>query len=170
MIEKITSYAMDASWIVKKEAIWTLSNIFVTGTDQHTMALVQFESLQPLAKVLSLENADQKVLCAALDGIERVLEVSERYNNLTFERIFAEYSGIEYLENLQEHPSDEVYNKTIKIIETYFQSEEQEDENLVPETTDDGTFGFGAPSPKQLFTDEPGRPAFEFSGQVSNRN
>jgi hypothetical protein len=74
------------------------------------------------------------------------------------------------LESLQEHPSDSVYKKTVKIIEAYFGAdEEQEDENLAPATTDSGTFGFGISSPKQLFgasTDGPA-PVFQFG--VSNR-
>jgi hypothetical protein len=133
------------------------------------MILVQNEALQPLAEVLALENGDATILCATLDAIERVLDVSDR-QGLTYGRIFDEYNGIESLESLQEHPSEDVYNKTIKIIETYFNTDEEEDENLAPETTDNGTFGFGAPSPKQLFAGNAPADTMTFSfGQVSNR-
>jgi hypothetical protein len=61
-----------------------------------------------------------------------------------------------------------VYKKTIKIIESYCGSEEEEDGNLAPTTTDSGTFGFGMSSPKQQFTGDGGPMTFSF-GEVSNR-
>jgi importin subunit alpha-1 len=172
VMQRLVENANQGAWETRKEALWTLSNVCTTGTDNHVMALIQCEGLQPLAEVLSLKNADATILCAALDAIERVLEVSDRHSNLEYGRIFDEYNGIDYLESLQEHPSDSVYKKTVKIIEAYFGAdEEQEDENLAPTTTDSGTFGFGISSPKQLFgaaaTDGPA-PVFQFGG-VSNR-
>jgi importin subunit alpha-1 len=166
VIEKITEYARNGSWEVKKEALWTIANCITTGTDDHTMMLVQCEALRPLAEVLALKNADATILCACLDAIEHVLDVSER-QGLTYGRVFDEYQGIESLESLQEHPSEEVYNKTIKIIETHFNAEEEEDENLAPTTTDNGSFAFGVPSPKQLFS-TPAEP-MTFSFGQSNR-
>jgi hypothetical protein len=170
VLQKIIEYARNGSWEIKKEALWTLSNCFTTGSDDHAMSLVQNEALQPLAEVLALKNGDATVLCATLDAIERVLEVSDR-QGLTYGRLFDEYNGIESLENLQEHPSEEVYNKAIKIIENHFNADEEEDENLAPETTDNGTFGFAAPSPKQLFGGNAPADAmnFSFGQEVSNR-
>ena len=120
-----------------------------------------------VAEVLSLTNADATFLCAALDAIERVLEVGGR-TRLDYVRQFDEFNGIDNLENLQEHPSDSVYKRTIKIIECYFGGEEVEDENLAPTTTESGTFGFGMSSPKQQFTGDGGPMTFSF-GEVSNR-
>jgi importin subunit alpha-1 len=176
VISTITEYARTGTWLIRKDCIWTLSNVFVTGMDHHTMALVQAESLRPLAEVLSLQNAEAVTLCVALDGIERVLEVSGRYPNLTFEVILDEYGGVEYLENLQEHPSEKVYKQVAKIISMYFSDDAvEEEENLAPETADDGTFEFGAPTPKQLFAGESSaqssQPVFGFGveQQVSNQ-
>jgi hypothetical protein len=151
VVKQLINNAVEASWETRKEALWALSNICTTGNDNHVQALIQCEGLQPLAEALSLKNADASVLVACLDAIERVLEVGER-NNQEYGRLFDEYNGIDYLENLQEHPSDSVYKKAITIIEGYFGAEEEEDENLAPTTTDSGTFGFGISSPaKQLF-------------------
>jgi hypothetical protein len=55
-----------------------------------------------------------------------------------------EYEGITKLENLQEHPYEEVYKKTIQLLERFFSADEDVDaENLAPATTDPGTFSFG---------------------------
>jgi Atypical Arm repeat len=66
-----------------------------------------------------------------------------------------ELDGVQIIENLQEHQNLDVYEKAVSIVETFFGGEEvDEDENLVPETNDNGTFTFGISSPppaKQLF-------------------
>eukprot|EP00934_Nitzschia_sp_Nitz4_P000438 Nitzschia sp. Nitz4//scaffold301_size22573//11579//13331//NITZ4_008554-RA/size22573-augustus-gene-0.6-mRNA-1//1//CDS//3329547016//438//frame0 len=151
----IISTATDSHWETKKEALWIVSNICTTGTKAHVEYLMELGGLSPLADILGSNNADAVILTAALDGIERVLSVGEHYASM-----LDELQGVDYLENLQEHPSNEVYEKAIKIIETYFGSEDIEDENMAPVTTSSGQFGFGVSSPKQLF------PSFEPSAQV----
>lgn len=171
IMQHLIDNAIQGSWDIKKEALWALSNICTTGTDIHIQALIQSEGLRPLAEALSLTNADTGVLLACLDAVERVMEVGER-NGHDYCRIFDEYNGIDYLENLQEHPSDDVYKKTVKIIEAYFGGDDEEDENLAPAMTDSGTFGFGiASSSKDLFpvdvSSNPAPMGFQFG--MSNR-
>lgn len=147
---KLVDTAMNSTFETKKEALWTLSNICTTGHDEHVKCLVQGQGMEPLADVLSLKNVDAPILNAALDAIERILDVGERHNE-DYAKMFDECNGIDHLEGLQEHPSNSVYEKTVKIIETYFGGEEHEDENLAPVTSAAGTFEFGISSPKQLF-------------------
>lgn len=162
--------ALDSPWETKKEALWTLSNVCTTGSDDHVRHLMQDDGLQPLAAALNSKNADITVLSAALDAIERVLDVGEAYDE-DYTLMFDSYSGIDSLELLQEHPSTEIYEKAIKIIETYFGAEDKEDENLAPITNSAGTFGFGISSPKQLFPNgdaQAKQQVFQF-GNVANR-
>ena len=144
LIEKATNSNFD----VKKEALWTLSNICTSGTPDHVRCLVDMNGLPPLADVLGLSNADASILGAVLDAVEKILEVGEQ-NGESYTTIFDECCGIENLEALQEHPSHAVYEKSVKIIETYFGNDDFDDENIAPETTAAGTFGFGIE--KQLF-------------------
>jgi importin subunit alpha-1 len=168
ILHSLIDNAMNSSWEIRKEAIWALSNICTTGDDVQVMGLIQFEGLQPLTEVLAFHNADATVLVAALDAIEQVLLVGDRHGK-DYCNLLDEYNGIDNLENLQEHPSTSVYEKTVHIIETYFGAEEQEDENLAPTLTDSGTFGFGLSSPKQLFPTggSTAAPVFQFG--ISNR-
>jgi hypothetical protein len=171
LMYKLVEIALNANWEIKKEALWVLSNICTTGGDEHVKGLVQVNGLQPLADVLSLKNADTTILGATLDAIERILDVGERHHE-EFAKLFDECNGIDNLESLQEHPSNAIYQKTVKIIETFFGEDEQDDENLAPGTTSSGTFGFGIASPKQIFPSE-GTMAttpltFQF-GSVANR-
>lgn len=169
-MQKLIDIASNSTWETKKEALWTLSNICTTGGDEHVKYLVELHGLQPLAEVLSLKNADAVILSTVLDAIERILDVGEKHN-ADFALMFDEYNGIDHLEGLQEHPSNAVYQKTVKIIETYFGEAGIDDENLAPGTTDAGTFAFGITSPKQLFpADGPAViPATFHFGTISNR-
>ena len=115
---------------------------------QNVRCLVSMNGIPPLVDVLSLSNADASILGAVLDAVQRILEVGEE-NGESYTTIFDECDGIDHLEALQEHPSHAVYEKTVKIIETYFGNDDFDDENIAPETTATGTFGFGIE--KQLF-------------------
>eukprot|EP00980_Cylindrotheca_fusiformis_P023150 scaffold10199_cov146-Cylindrotheca_fusiformis.AAC.7 len=163
ILQSIIDNAMNSSWEVRKEAIWTLSNICTLGDDVQVMGLVQFQGLQPLTEILSFQNADAVVLVAALDAIDHVLEVGDRHGK-DYCTLVHEYNGVDYIEDLQEHPSSAVYEKIVQVIETYFGTDELEDENLAPEMTDTGTFGFGLNSPKQLFPTDASSlvPVFQF--------
>ena len=52
--------------------------------------------------------------------------------------------GLDKLEGLQRHENEEIYDKAVKILKTYFDSEEEETLALAPEVATGGaTFGFG---------------------------
>lgn len=168
ILNALIENATHSTWEVRKEAIWALANICTTGDEVQVMGLVQYEGVRPLIDLLAFKNADAPVLVAALEAIEQVLLVGDRHGK-DYCTLLDEYNGIDNLENLQEHPSDSVYKKTVHIIETYFGADEQEDENLAPTMTDNGTFAFGLSSPKQLFPSDGNTAAPVFQFGVSNR-
>jgi len=153
LLESLINNASNSAWEVRKEAIWALSNICTVGSDVQVMGLVQSEGLRPLVDVLNFVNGDSNVLVAALDAVDQVLAVGDRHDK-EYGPLIDEYNGIDFIEALQQHPSQAVYDKTIHILETYFGADDQEDENMAPGLTDSGTFGFGMASPKQLFASE----------------
>lgn len=140
--------ALNGEWIERKEAIWTLSNVCVSGNAGHVKKVIQAGGVQPLVMVLTVENADSKLLQTTLEAIGCVITVGEE-NDLDCVRLVDEYDGINSIENLQNHPSTAVYEAAVKLIETHFGVEE-DDENLAPHINGT-TFGFGLSSPKQLF-------------------
>ena len=150
-LKQIIINATEDSWEVRKEAVWALSHICTSGNDMHVASLVEAGGLEPLVMVLSLKNADTALLVSAIDALRKILKVGEVNSNVIYQQRIDEYNGIEYLEELQEHPSNTVYEKVVALIEDYFGVAEEEDENLAPETNESGTFGFGLASPKQLF-------------------
>mmetsp|Transcript_9264 Transcript_9264/g.21968 ORF Transcript_9264/g.21968 Transcript_9264/m.21968 type:complete len:405 (+) Transcript_9264:428-1642(+) len=156
VLEQIIKNAKFESWEVRKEALWALAHICTSGKQTHTEYLVQAGGIEPLIKVLSLENIDPGLLIAILDAVRNILEAGKAFSNQNFQQIIDENNGIEYLEELQTHPCDTVYEKVVSLIEDYFGVADEGDENLAPTMNGSGTFGFGfAPglaSPKQLFT------------------
>ena len=147
LIPELVQFARQGSWEIRQDAIYALANIFVFGSDDHVIALVQEEGLGPIAKVLSSSNVQPSLLCAALDAVDSALGVSHRHS-FCYESVLEEYEGLDFLESLQEHRSNLVYEKCIGIVKNYFQDNDAEDENLAPKRTTNGAFRFGAQSPK----------------------
>ena len=155
VLKQIIKNAKNDLWEVRKEALWALAHICTSGTSGHIVSMVDAGGLEPLIKVLALENTDPALLLAVLDALRKVLEVGQAHGNQSYEQLIEENNGIEYLEELQTHPSEIVYEKVITLIEDYFGIDDEGDENLAPKTNETGTFGFGfhysLASPKQLF-------------------
>ena len=142
--------ACDDKWEVRREAIWFVANIFTTGTDYHLRSLVQKEGFSAIATALDVKDA--KIVDVALEATDKILDVGLKLN-LNYSHVFDEYGGLDKLEELQQHPSEQVYERSVEILDKYFETEEEEDENIAPIQAD-GMFGFGMAPSKQLFPEE----------------
>lgn len=93
-----------------------------------------------------LSYQDVKVINVALEGLDNILAAGQKFEDENDGvNIFAEYvdeaEGIEKIEHLQTHENEEIYKKAVKILETYFGVEEEEEG--IPETTEN-SFSFGS--------------------------
>ena len=159
IIERIVQLSMNSAWNIKKEALWTLANICTTGSEAQVQRIVSHRGLEALSDAVTSAQSDPKILVVVLEAIARILQVGKTIG-AGYEFLLDEYEGIEKIENLQEHPNDDVYKEAVSIIEKFFSEDEAVDENIAPELNSDGTFAFGMTS-KQLF---PGSPEFNFGG------
>lgn len=75
----------------------------------------------------------------------------------------AEAEGLNKIEELQHHSNNDIYEKCVKILETYFGVDEEEEmTGMAPEVAEGGTqFAFSAP---QGMDDGSAPPTFDFSG------
>ena len=83
----------------------------------------------------------------ALEGLENILKVGDteaKANNTRNEMAtyIAEAEGLAKIEELQTHDNVEIYEKCIKILESYIELEDEEDANVAP-TVQGNQFQFG---------------------------
>lgn len=149
--QAVISMAYGSQWDVRKEALWTLTNIVTKGTTRHVHSIANHHGIHALCYYLDSPR-DVTVLLNVLEAIEKILKVDKI--NSPFKTTFCSRGGLEGLEKLLSHANDDVYELANKIMEAFFDwEEEEEDQNLVPTTiADDSAFQFGAP--KQLFPEQ----------------
>lgn len=156
------------AWEIRKEAMWTLSNVATGGTDANIELLVELGGIGAVCGVL--EMSDARIVSIALEAVENILVAGDRMGR-NYQCFVDEADGLDKIEGLQQHQNNDIYEKAVKIIENHFGADEVEDENLAPETNEDGTFAFGLPTKNAAesndFSQEPLQP-FNFSAATTN--
>lgn len=76
---------------------------------------------------------DPRIVTVSLEGLENILKVGEVEKNLGntgevnfYAQLIDDAEGLEKIENLQSHDNNEIYEKAVKILETYWLEEEEE--------------------------------------------
>ncbi|KAK9733759.1 hypothetical protein RND81_04G090500 [Saponaria officinalis] len=116
---------------IKKEAAWAISNATSGGSHDQIKFLVSQGCIKPLCDLLSCP--DPRVVTVCLEGLENILKVGEAEKNLgttggvnVFAQAIEEADGLEKIENLQSHDNNEIYEKVVKLLETYWVEEDEE--------------------------------------------
>jgi len=142
-----------AEFDIKKEAAWSISNATSGGSPEQIKYLVSQGCIKPLCDLLTCN--DPRLVTVALEGIENVLKAGEHEaqaqgNGSTnpYTTFVDEAEGLDKLEQLQNHQNEDVYKKAVHILETYFGLDDEEDDQLAPETTNEG-FVFQQAVPQQ---------------------
>ena len=136
-------------WEVRKEATWVLSNIVTSGGGidnlQYISEVVRMGAIGSVCDLLDV--GDPKLVIVALEALESImkggvtLQSTEEYITLV-----EEADGVEKLENLQEHENEEIYQKSVAIIENYFGAEEvfeEEAQQQITQVNNQNVFSFG---------------------------
>lgn len=97
--------------------------------------------IKPLCDLLVCP--DPRIVTVCLEGLENILKVGEaekvNHGDINyFAQLIDEAEGLEKIENLQSHDNNEIYEKAVKILETYWL---EEDETL-PAAADESQPGF----------------------------
>lgn len=108
--------------------------------------LVNQGCIKPLCDLLICP--DPRIVTVCLEGLENILKVGEAEKNLgnsgvvnVYAQMIDEAEGLEKIENLQSHDNTEIYEKAVKILETYWL--EEEDETMPPGDASQSGFNFG---------------------------
>ncbi|KAL0459739.1 UNVERIFIED_CONTAM: Importin subunit alpha [Sesamum latifolium] len=112
----------------------------------HFWFLVREGCIKPLCDLLVCP--DPRIVTVCLEGLENILKVGEAEKNQgntgdvnVFAQMIDGAEGLEKIENLQSHDNNEIYEKAVKILETYWL--EEEDEQLVSGDAPQSGFNFG---------------------------
>ena len=149
LISKImVQLSSGAEWDVRKEAAWVVSNIATGGNRNHVQKIVEHGVMRHLCDLLVV--GESRILLVAMDAIESILKhAGDMDTASSYIRLIEEAEGVDRLEGLQEHENEEVYQKAVKLIEEYFNGEEDNDdeqtENITPapSSSNNHTYSFG---------------------------
>jgi HEAT repeat protein len=151
LIPPLVCLLREAEFDIQKEAAWAISNATSGGSSKQNRFLVQQGALPALCNLFSC--TDPKVVMVALEAIDNILKVGKAdansSNNLnSFCEFVEECGGLDALENLQRHDNEEIYDKSIRMLRDYFESEEEEDGMTAP-VVDGNQFAFGLTTGQQ---------------------
>ena len=135
-----------AEFEIRKEAAWAISNATSGGTGQQICFLVHQGCIPPLCDLLGV--SDTKIITIALEGLENILKVglTDATANGTLNdmaRHVAEADGLSKIEDLQQHSDNDIYEKCVRILETYFGVDDEEEMPALAPGMDGNQFTFG---------------------------
>ncbi|XP_058730650.1 importin subunit alpha-2-like [Vicia villosa] len=148
VIPPLVSLLQHADFDMKKEAAWATTNATAGGTLKQIKYLVDQGCIKPLCDLLVCPDA--RIVAVCLEGLENILVAGEaEKSNSEDANLYAEMiedsEGLEKIENLQNHDNDEIYEKAVKLLETYWM--EEKDEVLPPGHGDQSGFNFASKEP-----------------------
>ncbi|CAM8899734.1 hypothetical protein QQ045_009815 [Rhodiola kirilowii] len=144
LIAPLVHLLQNAEFEIKKEAAWAISNATSGGTPEQIKYLVNQECIKPMCDLLICPDA--RIVTVCLEGLENILKVGEadKEQGITggvnlYAQMIDDAEGLEKIENLQSHDNTEIYEKAVKILETYWMEEDDE----IPQDASQPGFGFG---------------------------
>jgi len=164
LVPAIIDVLNTADFDIKKEAAWAISNATCGGGNEAIQFLVEQGCAKPFCDLLGVQ--DTRIVNVALEGIENILKMGAANEDEEGDNpmciVIEEAEGLEKLEELQTHANDEVYQRAVRMLETYFGEDESDDEEDGPQIEEGASaYSFGAAASTGT---ELGQPMFNFGG------
>ncbi|KAJ4905469.1 Importin subunit alpha-3 [Raphanus sativus] len=122
----------NAEFEVKKEAAWGISNATTGGTHDQIKFMVSKGCIRPICDLLTCP--DPRIAMVCLEAVENILVVGEavKRSGLTgdenlFATLVEEAGGLEKIENLQSHDNEDIYQRSVKVLETFWTEDDGEE-------------------------------------------
>ncbi|CAN8269946.1 unnamed protein product [Cochlearia groenlandica] len=137
LIAPLVNLLQNAEFDIKKEAAWAVSNAISGGSHDQKKYLVEQGCIKPLCDLLVCP--DPRIITVCLEGLENILKVGEDEKSLGntgdtnyCAQLIDDAEGLEKIENLQSHDNNEIYEKAVKILETYWLEDEDDEKQQLP--------------------------------------
>jgi len=147
IIPPLISILRNGVFEIQKEATWAISNATSGGADEQIRYLASQGVIAPFCDLFACP--DPRVAMVVLEAIENILRVGKsdavtcNTPNRFCEQV-EECGGLDKLEEMQRHGDRDIYDKAVRILRNYFESDEAEDEtSMVPEVGASGHFVLG---------------------------
>lgn len=147
LIPPVIELLKTSDFDIKKEAAWVISNATAAENPQQIEYLVESGCIPALVELLSI--SDVKIISVSLEALDNILKCGQKQqmerglNDNPIVGLIELADGLSKIEALQEDPKEEVYEKAMKILETYFPLEDAENDNI-GDAQCQGGFNFGA--------------------------
>ncbi|KAK1581091.1 hypothetical protein Q3G72_003011 [Acer saccharum] len=120
----------NAEFDIKTEAAWAISNATSGGTHEQIKYHVSQGCIKPLCDLLVC--LDPRIVTVCLEGLENILKAGEADKSLgntggvnVYAQMIDDAEGLEKIENLQSYDNIEIYEKAVKILETYWKDTDE---------------------------------------------
>jgi len=117
LIPHIIRHLEHGEYMTRKEAAWAISNLTVSGNREQVMYVVSEGVLPPFCKLLEIR--DSQIIQVVLDGILNILKFSNEYQE-QITAVIEECGGLDQIELLQNHQSEDIYKLAYDIVDTFF--------------------------------------------------
>jgi hypothetical protein len=125
-VKKLIELTINDSEEVKREACWVLSNATNTSTPEQNQRMFDLGIVNCFIQLLN--SADSKTIIIVLEGLKKfliwgqTLSLNESDKNIIVVELEEKGAAIR-MEELLGHQNEEVYSKTLEILETFFELE-----------------------------------------------
>lgn len=127
----------------QKEAAWAVTNFTSGGTSEQVRLLCQAGAITALCNMLSCN--EDRTLQVLLDGLQNILIHADKLEVLENAiEVIEECGGMDKIENLQNSPNDTIYQMAYRLVDTYFNDEDVDDNvaEVVQQKEENGEFKF----------------------------
>jgi len=111
-----------ADYQTQKEAAWTISNVTISGKPENVLYIVQCGVIAPFCSLLNIR--DTQIIQVVLDGILNILKKSNEHADEVCQKI-EECGGLDKIEQLQNHESEDIYKLAFNIIDNFFSADDE---------------------------------------------
>jgi importin subunit alpha-1 len=126
ILPKIIHILKKERWEIKKECIYIFSNMVGSKNPEHVDYIFNIGAIKALCDTMSLARECPKTIKTILNAIYNILDTGRNTHKFLEYVTQVEEYGLDHIEDFQNHPNQQVYEKSVAIIDEFFGEESAE--------------------------------------------